>query len=64
MKTNRNASVKAPAYRIIAADLRRLLMLADIAADHGNLARAAWHVVSGLRELAPDLHELRKAARP
>jgi hypothetical protein len=46
-------------YRTVAADLRRCLMLADIAADHGHTWRAVGYLTSALDELAPDLAALR-----
>jgi hypothetical protein len=45
-------------YRTVAADLRRCLMLADIAAEHGNGRRAAEHLLGGLADLAPELASL------
>jgi hypothetical protein len=47
-------------YRTVAADLRRFLMLADIAAEHGNARRAAEHLLSGLDEIGPELAALRE----
>jgi hypothetical protein len=51
-------------YRNTTADLRRILMLADIAAEAGNVRRAAHHVTSGLEELRHQLAELRAEAQP
>ncbi len=63
MKAHRNPQAKAlNTYRTVASDLRRLLMLGDIAAEYGNGRRAAQHLIGGLRELVPDLRELRAEA--
>lgn len=51
-------------YHQVAADLRRCLALADIAAEYGNADRAAWYLVGALRDLVPDLRALRASARP
>lgn len=50
-------------YRTTAADLRRCLILADIAADGGNARRAAEYLIGALDELALELAELRANRR-
>jgi hypothetical protein len=49
-------------YRTAAADIRRCLDQADIAAQHGRPGRAAGYLVGVLEDLAPELRAL-KAAR-
>lgn len=50
-------------YRTVATDVRRFLMLADIAAEYGNGRRAASHLLGGLEEIAEELAALRAAFR-
>jgi hypothetical protein len=50
-------------YRTVAADLRRSLMLADIAAEHGHGRRAAEHITGALADLAPELAALLRLDR-
>jgi hypothetical protein len=51
-------------YRSIAVDIRRCLMLADIAADAGNGRRAAELLLGALRDLGPDFAALQADTYP
>lgn len=66
MKTSKRTRNPNPAlnlYRTVAADIRRCLMLGDIAADHHNPRRAAYHLIGALDELAPELRALTRVRR-
>lgn len=49
-----------PEYQTVSADLRRILMLADIAAEYGNSRRAFEHLQAAVEELGP---AVRRGAR-